>query len=89
MQSLMKMVFPDRGGRPPEVDGGNYSRSDRALKLRPKEAQKISKHPVIRILLRIDELHHRDEAGHGVKQNAEDTLAQLEACLAAIHKSAS
>jgi hypothetical protein len=47
----------------------------------------MSRHPVINILLRIDELKHREEAGHGVKQQADPALAELEACLAAIQRS--
>ena len=88
MKSLRKMVFPGQAQRQPALHGGSYLRSDTALKPRPQEAQNISKHPVIRILLSIDELQHRDEAGHSGKQQADQTIAELEACLAAIHKGA-
>ena len=88
MESLRKMVYPGQALRQPAVYGGSYLRSNTAPKPRPQEAQNISKHPVIRILLSIDELQHRDEAGRGGKQQAEQTIAELEACLAAIHKGA-
>ena len=65
-------------------EGRIYSRSHVSSK-----PQNIFKHPVISILLRIDELKHRDQSEHSVKQQAEQTIAELEACLAAIQGGAS
>ncbi len=86
MESLRKMIGPGRAHGQPAARGGSYSRPNTVLKPRPQEAQSISKHPVIRILLSIDELQHRDEAAHSGNQQADQTIAELEACLAAIHK---
>ena len=84
------MIFPGLGDRQPtEPDGRGYSRSDTSARPRPAEARNISRHPVISILLRIDELKHREEAGRGVKQPADPTLAELEACLTAIQRGGS
>ena len=84
------MMFPGRGDRQPvEPDGRAYSPSNGSARPRPPETRNISKHPVISILLRIDELKHREEAGRGGKQQTENTLAELEACLAAIQRGAS
>jgi len=88
MRSLSGMVT-GRGDRQLKPEGRIYSRSHVSSKPRPPEAQNILKHPVISILLRIDELKHRDQSGHGVKQQAEQTIAELEACLAAIQGGAS
>jgi len=98
------MMFPERGQmqklttsqetfcpkdlQPAEADGIRYSRHDVAAKAQSAEVHKISKHPVICILLRIDASQHQDEVGHRVKQQGEWTRADLEACLAAIHKGA-
>ena len=84
------MMFPGRDDRQPvEPDGRGYSRSNESARARPAEARNISRHPVISILLRIDELKHREEAGRGVKQQADPALAELEACLAAIERGGS
>jgi len=80
-------MFSGRGDRQStELDGRVYSRTNAETKPRSAETQNISKHPVISILRRIDELKHREEAGHGVKQQPDQTLAELEACLAAIQR---
>lgn len=80
-------MFRGRGDHQPvERDSRVYSRSNASTKPRPAETRHISKHPVISILLRIDELKHREEAGHGVKKQADQTLAELEACLAEIQR---
>lgn len=88
MESLRKIAYPGREPPQSAVYRGSYSRPNVALKPRPQEAQNISRHPVIRILRSIDELEHREESGHSGKQPAEQTIAELEACLAAIHKGA-
>jgi hypothetical protein len=83
------MMFPGRGDRQPaEQDGRVFSPSNASAKLRPVETRNISNHPVISILLRIDELKHREEAGRSIKQQP-DTIAELEACLAAIQRGGS
>jgi hypothetical protein len=82
-------VFRGRGERQPaEHDARVYSHSNANAKPRPAERRHISKHPVISILRRIDELSHREEAGRGVRQT-DQTLAELEACLAEIQRSTS
>jgi len=89
MKSLMKSISPDRSERQPaEAHSRIYSRSHVGAKLRSAEAQNISKHPVIRILLQIDELQRHDKVGHRVMQQAERHRAELEACLVAIHQGA-
>ena len=83
-------MSPGRGDRQPvEPDGRVYSRSHANTHPRPAETRNISKHPVISILLRIDELKHREEAGRRVKQQPDNALAELEACLAAIQRGTS
>jgi hypothetical protein len=83
------MMFPGRGDpQPGEPDGRAYSRSNASARPRPAEARNISNHPVISILLRIDELKNREETGHGSKQQGDPALAELEACLAAIQRGA-
>jgi hypothetical protein len=83
------MMFPGRGDHQPgEPDGKAYSRPHASPRPRPAETRNISNHPVISILLRIDELKHLEEAGRGAKQQADPTLAELEACLDAIQRGA-
>ena len=85
MRSFNRLMFPERGDRQPEPNGKVYSRADAGARPRSAVARDISRHPVISILLRIDELKHRDAAGRGgVKRQSDQTLAELEACLAAI-----
>ncbi len=80
-------MFPGRVDRQPaERDARVYSRSNAGAAPRPVETRHISKHPVITILRRIDELKHREETGYGVKHQANQTLAELEACLAEIQR---
>lgn len=82
-------MFRGRGERQPaEHNSRVYSRSNANAQPRPAETRHISKHPVISILRRIDELNHREEAGRGGKQT-DHTLAELEACLAEIQQSTS
>ena len=89
MKSLRKSIFPDRGERQPaEAHSRIHSRSHVGAKPRSAEAQNISKHPVIRILLRIDELQRQDKVGPHITQQAQRNRAELEACLAAIHNGA-
>ena len=89
MRSLNSIVFRGRAGRQPaEHDGRVYSPSNANAKPRPAETRHISQHPVISILRRIDELNRRVEAGRGVKRT-DQTLAELEACLAEIQRSTS
>ena len=89
MRSLNSIVFRGRGDRQPaEHDGRVYSRSDANAKPRPTETRHISKHPVISILRRIDELNHREEVGRGMKQT-DHALEELEACLAEIQRNTS
>ena len=85
MKFLRKMVFPGGGDRQPaETRGRIYSRSNTGARPRSAQVQNISNHPIVRILLRIDELQRQDEAGHRINQQAERRRAELEACLAAI-----
>jgi len=80
-------MFSGRGERQSsEPDVRVYSRSKAGTKPRSPETRNISKHPVISILRRIDELNSREEAGHSAKQQGDQTLAELEACLAAIQQ---
>jgi len=80
------MMFPGRGApQPGEPDG---HRSNASARPRPADVRNIANHPVISILLRIDELKHREEGARGVKQQADPALAELEACLAAIQRGA-
>jgi hypothetical protein len=82
-------VFRGRGDRQPaQHDARVYSHPNANAKSRLAETPHISRHPVISILRRIDELNHREEAGRGVKQT-DQTLAELEACLAEIQRSTS
>jgi hypothetical protein len=82
-------VFRGRGDRKPaEHDGRVYAPSNANAKTRPAETRHISKHPVIAILRRIDEMNHREKAGRGVKRT-DQTLAELEACLAEIQRTTS
>ena len=87
MKSLTKTIFPRRD-QPAEARGGFYARSDTGAKPRSAQVQNISKYPVVLILLRIDELQRQNKVGHHVKKHAEQSRAELEACLAAIHKGA-
>jgi hypothetical protein len=87
MRSLNSIVFRGRGDRQPaQHDARVYSHPNANAKSRLAETPHISRHPVISILRRIDELNHREEAGRGVKQ-PDQTLAELEACLAEIQRS--
>jgi len=86
MKSLTT-IFPRRD-QPAEAPVRGYSRSDTGAKPRSAKAQNISKHPVIRILLRIDELQRQDKVGHRVKQHAEQNRAEIEAYLAALRNGA-
>ena len=84
------MMFSGRGHRQQaESDGKVYSRSHVSSKPRVAETRNISRNPVISILRRIDEEKQREAAGRGVKQKAEESLAELEACLAALQRGAS
>ena len=89
MKSLRESIFPGRGERQPaKAHSRNHSCSHVGAKPRSAEAQNLSKHPVIRILLRIDELQRQDRVGPHITQQAQNR-AELEACLAAMHKGAS
>lgn len=93
MRSLNGMTFSGRADRQLEPAARVYSRSHIGVRARASETQNIFKHPVVSILLRIDEiksreLKGRDSAGYGVKPQADHTLAELEACLAAIQRDA-
>ena len=104
MRSLWKMIFPERGQtqnvtapqetfrpedlQPREAYRRNYWRYNTEAVPRPSEAQNISKHPVIHILLRMDEIRREDDVGHRIDQQAARRRAELEACLAALHKGA-
>ena len=80
--------YPKNLQPPAEAYGRRYSRYNAPNPpAQSPAAQEISKHPVIRILRRIDELERQDQAGHRIK-DADWTRAELEACLAAIHQSA-
>jgi hypothetical protein len=89
MKSLRESIFPGRSERQPtEPNSRIHSRSHAGAKPQSAQAQNISKHPVIRILLRIDELQRQDRVGPHITQQAQRNRAELEACLAAIHKGA-
>ena len=94
MRSLNGMTFSGRGERQQlEPAARVYSRSPIGVRSRTPETQSIFKHPVVSILLRIDEIKSRevksrDFAGNGVRPQADRTLAELEACLAAIQRDA-
>ena len=77
MKSLTKTIFSGRSDRhPAESRSRIYSRSN--AEAQPRSMQNISKHPVISILLRIDEAHQ-------VARQAERARAELETYLGAIH----
>ena len=87
MKSFNRIMFPGRGEHAQyEPESRIYSRSP--IGMEPAKPRNLSKHPVISILLRIDELKQRDEARRGLIPQADRTLQELEACLAAIQEGA-
>jgi hypothetical protein len=80
-------MFRGQGDRQPaERHARVYSRSNANAQPRQAETRHISNHPVISILRRIDELKHMEEARHNGRQQADHTLAELEACLAELQR---
>ena len=97
MRASSGMTTSGRGDRQFEPAARVYSRSHIGVRARASETQNILKHPVVSILLRIDELKSRElrsrdlgsrNSGHGIKPQGDHTLAELEACLAAIQRDA-
>ena len=82
-------MFPQRQPReshPEKVYGELFAHGAGAQTQSP-DAEKILRHPVIRILRQIDELRSQGEIEQRIDQEAERTRAELEACLRAIHES--
>ena len=84
------MMFPQwqpRESYPEKAYGDLFAQSGPSVPPQSPDADKISRHPVIRILRQIDELRSRGEIEQRIERQAERTRAELEVCLRAIHES--